>query len=163
MTNRTDYRKKNYRKPGYLKSAAYIEGTAVRDFDVVHEMEKEPKKKLSLRTKKNRERASHMNLAYVLFLAVVMVVSSYGLIHLIQLRAELTSSVKTISSLESELNNLKMANDEEYNRIEAGIDLDEIKRIATEELGMVYAHDGQVYTYSGEGYDYVIQSSDLHE
>lgn len=163
MANRSDYRKKYYRKPGYLKSAAYVEGTAVRDFDVVQEMEKKPKKKLSLRTKKNRERAGRMNLAYVLFLAIVMVVSSYGLIHLIQLRAELTSSVKTISSLESELNNLKMANDEEYNRIESGIDLDEIKRIATEELGMVYAHDGQVYTYSGEGYDYVIQSSDLHE
>lgn len=163
MTKRTSFNRKNYRKPGYMKTAAYIEGSAARDFDVVHEMQQEPKKKVSARTKRNREKANRMNLAYVAFLAIVMVVSSYGLIHLIQLRSELTSSVKNISHLESDLNNLKMANDEEYNRIEAGIDLDEIKRIATEELGMVYARDGQVYTYSGEGYDYVIQSSDLHE
>lgn len=157
--------KQQYRKPGYLKNASYQSGTAVRanDYDVIREMEAEPLKKVSNQTRKNREKAGHMNFAYVAFLAAVLVVVSYGLIHLIQLRADVTTSVKNISRLESELNNLKMANDEEYNRIEAGIDLDEIKRIAVEELGMIYARDGQVYTYSGEGYDYVRQTSSLHE
>lgn len=169
MANRASYNRKNYRKPGYMKNAsymkgtAYISGTAVRDYDVVREMELEPAKKVSVRTQKNREKANHMNFGYVLFLTVAMIIASYVLINLIQVRADVTATVKNISALESELNNLKMANDEEYNRIEAGIDLDEIKRIATEELGMVYAREGQVYTYSGEGYDYVSQTSSLHE
>lgn len=163
MANRIENRRSHYRKPGYLKNTAYVDGSAVRDFDVVRELEQEPLKEISNRTRKNREKAGHMTFGYVLFLAAAMIISSYVLINLIQLRAELTSTVKNISSLESELNSLKMANDEEYNRIEAGIDLDEIKRIATQEMGMVYAREGQVYTYSGEGYDYVSQSSSLHE
>lgn len=48
-----------------------------------------------------------------------------------------------------------MENDEEYNRINSNIDLEEIKRIAIGELGMTYAGEGQIITYSHVGNDYM--------
>ena len=74
---------------------------------------------------------------------------------------EITSSVKNISRLESQLNNLRLDNDEEYNRVLASVDLEEIKKIAMNELGMKYANQGQIVVVDGEESDYVRQYADL--
>ena len=55
------------------------------------------------------------------------------------------------------MNRLKVANDEEYNRILSSINLEEIKRIAIMELGMVYAQEGQIIEYENESGDYMRQ------
>ena len=52
---------------------------------------------------------------------------------------------------------MKLANDEEYNRIISSIDLEEIKRIAIGELGMTYAQEGQIVLYVNEDNDYMRQ------
>jgi hypothetical protein len=75
----------------------------------------------------------------------------------------MTNHIDTISSLESELNDKRLANDETYNKIMSSVDLEEIKRIAVNELGMKYAKEGQVIEYTGEGNDYVRQYSDIPE
>ena len=62
-----------------------------------------------------------------------------------------------IAALESELNDMKLANDEQLERINSALDMEEVKRIAVEELGMTYAKEGQVIVVSGEGSDYVRQ------
>lgn len=139
----------------------YIEGTAARQLDVRRAIEEEPRKKLSNQTRKNRERARYMNLGYVAFLAVAMLVAGYVLIGYIQLQAELTAKVEQIAALESQLNSLKLSNDEELARINSSLDLEEIKRIAVGELGMVYATEGQIVNYDSEGNDYVRQISDI--
>ena len=77
------------------------------------------------------------------------------------MQAELTVSIKRVASLKNELNNLKLANDEELERIESSVNLEEIKQIAVEELGMTYAKAGQVVTISDEGSDYVRQLGEL--
>lgn len=58
---------------------------------------------------------------------------------------------------ESELNGLRLSNDEEYNRIISGINLEEIKRIAIGELGMSYAQEGQIIEYENAEGDYMRQ------
>ena len=63
--------------------------------------------------------------------------------------------------LEKELNNLKLSNDDELARINSNVNLDEIKRIAIGELGMVYAQEGQIVYYNNEGSDYVRQFGDI--
>ncbi len=60
-----------------------------------------------------------------------------------------------VAKKESELNRLKLSNDEEYSRITNSIDLEEIRRIAIGELGMTYAKEGQIESYSSEGNDYM--------
>ena len=75
----------------------------------------------------------------------------------IQLQADLTNLTKGVATKQSELNSLRSANDEKYNRIMNSIDLEEIKRIAIGELGMTYAKEGQIILYADEGDDYMRQ------
>ena len=102
-----------------------------------------------------------MNFGYVIFLAAALFVAAYVLIGYIRLQADLTAQVEQIASLESRLNNLRLANDEELVRINNSIDLEEIKRIAIGELGMTYATEGQIINYTNESSDYVRQFGEI--
>ena len=107
--------------------------------------------------RRNRERAAHMNPGYLIFMAVLMGAMCFILISYIRLQADLTSSVKSISSLESQLSTLKAANDEKYNKINSSIDLDEIKYTAVTKLGMRYAQKDQIIRVQNDSEDYVKQ------
>lgn len=138
----------------YRTNAAYVHGTALPQPDIRRRMEETPNRKLSNETRKNRDKAHHMNLGYVLFLTAALCVAGVVLINYIQLQAELTNQARHISSLEVNLNHLKLQNDEAYSNIVNSVDLEEIKRIAIGELGMAYAKEGQIITYTTEGNDY---------
>ncbi|MGN0386572.1 MAG: cell division protein FtsL [Lachnospiraceae bacterium] len=144
-----------------VSNAYYIDGTAARQLDVRRAIEEEPKRQLSHDTRKNRERAHHMNFGYVLFLALAMLVAGYVLIGYIQVQADLTAQLEQIASLESELNYLRLYNEDELARINSNINLEEIKQVAIGELGMVYAEEGQIIFYENEGSDYVRQIADI--
>ena len=139
----------------------YTEGNTARQLDVRRINENEPRKRLSNEARKNRERAYHMDFGYVLFLALALFVAGYVLIGYIRMQADLTAQVESIAALESRLNNLRLANEEELTRINSSIDLEEIKRIAIGELGMVYAAEGQIVNFTNEGSDYVRQLGDI--
>lgn len=102
-----------------------------------------------------------IGIGYLLSLIMVMCLAGMMLVYYVSLQSDVTSSVKEISRLESSLNSLKLSNDEEYNRITASIDLEEVKKIAIHELGMQYAEDGQVVSYSSKNSDYVRQYKDI--
>lgn len=148
-----------YQTGRQVSRGEYIYGNAVPD--IKRELEEAPRKKLSTATRKNRDKAKHMNLPYVLFLVLATGMMIFMLVNYIQANAAVVSSVDTIASLESRYLNLKADNDEEYNRIVNSVDLNEIKRIAQEELGMHYATEGQIITYTDEMSDYVRQYSDI--
>lgn len=141
----------------------YIEGNTARKLDVRRAIEEKPKKRLSNETRKNRDRAYHMNFGYVLFLAAALFVAAYVLIGYIRLQADLTAQVEQIAALESRLNSMRLANDEELVRINSSVDLEEIKRIAIGELGMTYATEGQIINYTNVSSDYVRQFGDIPE
>lgn len=142
---------------------AYVHGSVAQKADIRREVTQPPKKKLSQAARKNRERARYMNMAYVLFLTVAMAVTGFVLIGYIWIQSGITTSVKKISALESQVNTLKMDNDEALGRIENAIDLEEIRRIAIMELGMTYAREGQIVEIPDSGSDYVKQYSDIHK
>lgn len=102
-----------------------------------------------------------MNKGYILVMAASIVIVCVVLMSYVRLQSDITNRVSNISSLESELNEKKLANDETYTKIMSSVDLEEIKRIAVNELGMKYAKEGQVVEYTGEGSDYVRQYSDI--
>lgn len=137
----------------------YIYGNTVPD--IKRELDEAPRKKLSATTRKNREKAKHMNLPYVMFLVAAMAMAIVMLTGYIRANAEVVNSVERIASLESQYLNLKADNDEEYSRIVNSVDLNEVKRIAQEELGMHYATEGQIVKYTDEIGDYVKQYSDI--
>lgn len=134
---------------------AYVYGNTALKPDIRRQLTEEPKKQLSHETRKNRDKARHMSFGYVVFLMAALCTAGVILINYIQLQSEVTNKIKHIARLESQLNTLKLSNDEEYNRITSSIDLEEIKRIAIGELGMTYASEGQIISYSNAGNDYM--------
>ena len=87
----------------------------------------------------------------------------WSCVRYLQLQAEMTSRVKNIAALETQLEELKKENDDNYTRIMTSVDLDYIRDVAVNELGMVYAEPDQVILYDGGTRDYVKQSGDLPE
>ena len=102
-----------------------------------------------------------MNIGSVLSLAIPMVGAALILTAYLTLQSDITNSIKNIAALESTLNNLKMDNDENYSRITSSVDLEEVKRIAIQELGMQYAQEGQIIRFNGEGSDYIRQTGNI--
>lgn len=145
------------RNTGRSVKSTYVYGNTARRLDVRRELEEEPKRQISHVARKNREKAHHMNFGYVVFLIAAFCTCAFILINYIQLQAELTNRTKGLAALDSKLNTLRLANDEEYNRITSSIDLEEIKRVAIGELGMTYAEQGQIITYNGVDNDYMRQ------
>jgi len=127
--------------------------TATAD-ELIREMNSKPRI-LSNETRHNREKAKHMNIGYVLFLVAALFLCAMVLINYIQSQAELTAKISEISQLEKELNTIKRSNDEEIERLESSINLEEIKRRAITELGMVYANENQVIIYQSPNQDYM--------
>ena len=102
-----------------------------------------------------------MSAGYVLFLLTALVATGIILVYYIGLQSDITNSVKHISVLERQLNELKVANEEDYSRISSSVDLEEIRRIAIQELGMLYAQEGQIISFASENSDYVKQMAEI--
>lgn len=144
------------------RGGVYQQGSTARKLQPLPaRQEKRPAGKVSNAARKNRDRALYMNIGYVLFLGVAMLTAGIILTGYLTLQSDITNSIKHIASLESELNTLKLDNDEKYNRITSNVNLAEIRRIAIQELGMQYAGEGQIITYDGEDSDYVRQLGDI--
>lgn len=140
----------------------YVEGNTARKLNIVEELQNPVQQKTANHTvRKNREKALYMNLGYVLFLVAALVSAAIILISYIQIQSQITLSVKNIAAMESELNDLRLTNDEDYARAASSVDLDEIRRVAIGELGMRYAKEGQIINVSGEGNDYVRQLAEI--
>lgn len=149
---------KRYNK-GYYHSE-YIEGNAVRKLQPEIKVAN-PKKKVNKHVQRNRAKAKGMNVGYVLYLSAMLCAVVFILVQYIGLQSDLTNCVTTISSMEQELNDLTLANDEEESRINSRMDLEEIRNIAIAELGMTYAKEGQMESFSSEDSDYVRQVADI--
>ena len=120
--NRTTYKNANSNR-----NAAYVYGNVAYDLNVQRKLQEEPRRKLSHETRKNRDKARHMSLGYVVYLLAALFTCAVVLINYVQLQAELTNRTEVLADLESELNTKKLSNDEAYNRLTSNIDLEEIK------------------------------------
>lgn len=143
------------------QNAYYVQGNTVRKAQPVRQMSERPQKRVSNSVRKNRERAKHMSAGYVLFLCAALVSAGIILVYYIGLQSDITNSVKHIAALERQLNGLKVANEENYSRISSSVDLEEIRRIAIQELGMQYAKEGQIISFASENSDYVKQMAEI--
>lgn len=140
---------------------SYVYGNAVPDIDVRTAIQEKPAKRVSNATRKNREKATHMSLGYVAFLALALCLTTGVLYGYISLQSANTAAIHEISQMESELNNMKLDNDEEYSRIMSTVDMEHVKEVAMNELGMQYAEEGQIVEVEGSGDDYVRQYQEM--
>ncbi len=148
-------------KKGQYQRQKYQYDSTVRKLIPQEKQREKERKQLKHTIRKNRERAAYMSLSYVLFLSAAVLATFYICITYLQLNSECTSRIENINSLHSQLSTLQEKNNEEYSRITSSVDLNEIKRIAIEELGMVFASKDQTVLYESEDSDYVKQMQDV--
>lgn len=134
----------------------YIYGNTVRALRPIEQEVRAPKA-LSRSARHNRARDMSMNLPFVLFLTIAMVITGITCIQYIKLQSQVTAYAEILSTKEIELEKLKAENDDTESRIKGAVGLEEIKKRAMDELGMSYAREDQIVTYDSDGTDYVRQ------
>ena len=146
----------------------YIDGNVIRHVQAVPKQrterrgrEQERREQAQVQAKRNRERALRMNVPYVSFLTAVSIATVFVCVNFLQLQAEGISYRNQIASLESQLTELKLANDNAYEETLSSVDMEEVKRIAVNDLGMTYADEGQIITYSNQDGDYIRQYAEI--
>ena len=118
-------------------------------------------KKVSVRTKRNRTKALEVDRTYVMFLAVMCLLTVFVCVRYLQLKEIITTQIRTNTKLTAELDTLKNENDALLENVTNEIDLDHIRDVAINELGMKYATEDQIVWYTTEDREYVHQFEDV--
>ena len=158
------------RRQPEFKTNYYVDGNTVRRLEGEPEerrrkqLEKERKerqKKNRRVARRNQEKALRMSMGYVSFCTMAVLISCVVCVTYIQLQSDITSRMKHISTLESQITDLKADNDAAIKRIDLSTDLEDVKYKAIHELGMKYAGPGQIVYYTVEDSDYMNQYADI--
>lgn len=145
------------------QNRTYVYGNAAR------KLPKDTEREFRVRSRSYREQLRQERLAYYkkIYNAVLIVGTVVALCfiiwHYINVQAEVTALMNQKAALQSQYQELLLDNDLYEDRIISSVNLQEIERIAVEELGMKLAGEGQIITYSGEIEDYVKQNMDMPE
>lgn len=155
-----------------IENEYYIDGNTVRRHATAPDYRKEQRERIEREreeearrrrraARRNQEKALRMSRSYVGFL--IMAVTVFGIVAgtYIKIQSDITARMKTISSLERQIADLKADNDEAYKRINTAIDLESVKNTAMTELGMSYAKESQIIYYTVGDEDYMNQYSEI--
>lgn len=138
-----------------------IEGNTVRKIQPSQRPARERRQQRQAQRHQEKSSVQYVNVLYTVFLAAAACMVLWSCVRYLQLQAETTSRVENIAALETRLEELRKENDDNYTRIMTSVDLDYIKDVAINELGMVYAQKDQVILYDGGTRDYVRQSGEI--
>ena len=153
----------------------YVNGSTVRQMEAMptrqpqqrpdrRQLEEQKRRKHRRNAaRRNRERALYMSKGYVAFLTVCVAIVAFSAVALIQIQSQVTQRMEHIATLESQITDLKADNDARYKEIVTSVDLEYIKDVAINELGMQYATEDQVIYYSVENNNFMDQYSDIPE
>ena len=136
---------------------AYVHGNTARKHAVRRQPDIHP-------IREERRRAG--NSVHYAFSSVFMLAVSFSLMlgivfYFISLQTSVTNKREQYSAMQSQYASLKRSNDLYEERILSNVNMEEIARVAREELGMHLAGEGQIIRYSGEIDDYVTQFADI--
>ena len=158
---------RNYRRDDKIRQTgryAYIDGSTVRKLQtrpVPEKRETERRQEQPRRRKRTSARALQMHLRDVIFLGIAGMIVVVSCINYLQKQALNTSYRNQVATQEAKLADLKERNDAAYESALKSVDLETIRNIAINKLGMVYAGEEQVKTYDDKSSDYVRQYSDV--
>ena len=130
------------------------------DRNTIEERRRQSRKNAARR---NRERALSMSPARMVFMTACVLLSVYAAVTLVQMQSSVTQRMKNIANLEAQLQNLKADNDAKYKEIVTSVDLEYIKGVAINELGMTYASEEQIIYYSVDDENFMDQYRDIPE
>ena len=154
-----------------MKKTYYVNGSTVRHLeaqpvrkeriDRTKIKEEQQKKRRRNAARRNRERALGMSRGYVAFLILCVGIVAFAAVAMVQMQSQVTQRMEHIAALESQITDLKADNDARYKEIMTSVDLDYIKDVAINQLGMQYATEDQIIYYSVENNNFMDQYSDI--
>lgn len=152
--------------PNYRKNT-YVEGNTVRQINTVPNRREEERIE---REKRRRQQLNPGNIAIpgvslgnVIFLACIAAILIGVTISFISTQNRSVALKKQVVSLQREIQEQKILNDEKYEEILNGVDLADIYKKATRKLNMVRAENNQVYKYKNKKSDMVKQYAKVPE
>ena len=151
-TNRTNTQMNRNR----VNNVTYMHGSAAPKYDT----QRRQVRPVQIQEEQNvdtRAKAAPVNMPLFILSLVAFMAIGFMMIQYIRLSSEITVLTNSITKIESQVDALKMENDEYYGRIMSNIDLEEVREIAIAELGMDYATADQIITYESTIDDYVEQ------
>lgn len=170
-------RQREYRREyerDYNQTGAYIDGNTVRRYEAAPEpplrdpqqeqeerKARERKRQAKQAAKANQQRAMRMSPGYILFLSTAMVLTVAVCAILLRLQADARNHVSQIASLESQILELKTKNDATLNKIGRSVNLEQVKDIAINQMGMRYPTQDQIIYFQVDEDDYMNQYQDI--
>ena len=152
------------------QATEYVEGNTVRKIGMLpgtrsrkEDISRNGIHPIPLQFGEIRKKRFQMNLFSVLLLTVAVICTLYICVSYLKLQSSVTARLNHIESLEESIEKLKGDNDALLTRINTSVDLDYVYKVATEELGMVYANKDQVRLYNKTESEYVRQYEDIPE
>ncbi|WP_026890900.1 FtsB/FtsL family cell division protein [Lacrimispora aerotolerans] len=153
---------KNVRSYG---NTAYVHGNTVRKAMPASMPARTPdevrRTSVNHRVRRNREKALQMDLPYVLMLTAAVVCTLFICIKYLHIQSSITTNIHGIEVQEAKLEKLRTENNALEMSIKTSVDLDHVYKVATEELGMVYANKDQILHYDKTESEYVRQNEDI--
>ena len=128
--------------------ATYVHGNVVRQEPRQVPNERRTQTRSPQRKRAVRSKLLHMNRGYVVFLTVAAMVALFVCVQYLQLQSNITKRSQYITSLQKEIATIKEANTTKDNEIMNSMNVEEVRDIAINELGMTYAKPEQVIEYN---------------
>ena len=119
------------------------------------------KKQMERRVQHNREQAAIMNKGFVAFMAVALVICCIVCYFFISLQGEVTTRLRTVAALQSEVQAVTIDNDTLEKRLAAQEDVAQVKVDAADALGMQVVSPDQIIYYSVSEQDYMLQYDEV--
>lgn len=152
-------------RSSYRMQRTYVSGNTVRVAAPQRELPGSQRpaehQHIDSRVRRNQEKALQIDLPYIIMLTFAAACALYICVSYLQVQSSITGRIHNIEVLEQQLEQLKSENDALQTRINTDIDLDHVYKVATEELGMVYANRKQVLLYDKTESEYVRQYEDI--
>ncbi len=144
---------------------SYVDGNTVRKLRVAPQREEEQYEIPQRRPRQHghQKTLSGISFTSLVVLTVAIIATVYVCVDFLMVQNQVTVMNKQIVSLEKKITTLTKENDATYEAINTAVDMDEIYRVAVEELGMVYPNKNEVITYQSGSADYVRQYEDIPE
>jgi cell division protein FtsL len=148
----------------------YVNGNTVRELEspvrqnprTRREIE-EAKRRKNRRNaaRRNRQRAMEMNRGYVVFLTVCVLITAATAGMFIKVQSQMTNRMRSVANLQSQVIDLQADNDARYKSLTSSVDMNEVKDIAMNKLGMSYPTEDQIVYYSIDNSNFMDQYSDI--
>lgn len=154
-------------RPVRLRQQAYVQGSAARKTAPVpsrtpsRQTPQKRQTRVDYTVRRNQEKALQIDLPYLIALMIAACCALYLCVSYLHIQSSITARIGNVEVLEQKVESLKSENDALEIRIKTNVDLDYVYKVATEELGMIYANKDQVLLYNKTESEYIRQYEDI--